>query len=173
MKQEFVRNPYNYDSDKLSQDTGLACKDKSRTEQEHLQETDINFIADRFMRTGAAPQVLNMPTYGDFRGTFDFQSSMNLIKQAKDEFMSLPAKVRTRFANDPQNLLEFLNDPENREEAIKLGFVNKPDTIPAPPTTEVSDGTSTTGSTQAAPQKPQGARGAKADAAATETAKKP
>lgn len=126
MKQEFVRNPYNYDSDKLSTDTGLHCKDESLTEQEHLDESDINYIAERFMRTGAAPQVLHMPTYGDFSGIFDFQSAMNVINAAKQEFMSLPAKIRARFNNDPHELVNFIEDPSNRDEAIKLGFIEKP-----------------------------------------------
>lgn len=126
MKQEFVRNPYNYDSDKLSTDTGLHCKDESLTEQEHLEECDINYIAERFMKTGMAPQVVNMPTYGDFSGIFDFQTAMNVITQAKQEFMSLPAKIRTRFNNDPQELVAFFEDPTNKDEAIRLGFINKP-----------------------------------------------
>lgn len=127
MKKEFVRNPYNYDSDDLSTETGLECKDESRTEQEHLAESDINYIAHTFMKTGHAPQVLRLPTAGDFSGIFDFQTAMNTIKQAKDEFMSLPAKIRTRFGNDPAQLLEFVQDDNNRDEAIKLGFIPKPD----------------------------------------------
>lgn len=132
MKKEFVRNPYNYDSDELSHITGLACLDESRTEQEHAEEADINYIADRFMRTGEAPQVLNLPTEGDFEGIFDFQTAMNTIAQAKQEFMTLPAKVRTRFGNDPAQLLEFVKDKNNRDEAIKLGFIPKPEPTPDP-----------------------------------------
>lgn len=129
MKKEFVRNPYNYDSDDLSEETGLLCKDESLTEQEHAQEADINYIADRFMRTGELPQVLNLPTPGDFEGIFDFQSAMNLVKQAKDEFMQLPAKVRTRFDNDPQKLLQFMGDENNRAEAEFLGIVPKKEPV--------------------------------------------
>lgn len=125
MRKEFVRNPYNYDSDELSEKTGLSCPEPTLTSQEFIEEADINYIAERFMRTGEAPQVLNLPTYGDFEGTFDFQSSMNTIAQAKQEFMKLPAKVRTRFANDPAQLLEFVGDPANYDEAVKLGFIDK------------------------------------------------
>lgn len=132
MKKEFIRNPYNYDSDALSEETGLRCEDESRTEQEHAEEADINYIADRFLRTGEAPQVLNLPTPMDFDGIFDFQTAMNTIAQAREEFMTLPAKVRTRFSNDPAQLLEFVNNNENREEAIKLGFIPKPEPAPEP-----------------------------------------
>lgn len=94
MKKEFVRSPYNYDSDEASDESGLMCLDESLTEQEHVEEADINYIADKFMRTGEMPQILQLPTAGDFDGIFDFQTAMNTIKQAKDEFMSLPARVR-------------------------------------------------------------------------------
>lgn len=124
MKKEFVRNPYNYDSDKLSDETGLACLDESKTDQSFVEEADVNFIADRYMRTGLAPQVLDMPTSGDFSGTFDFQTSANLIIAAQQEFMKLPAKHRARFANNPQLLMEFLEDDDNYEEAVKMGYID-------------------------------------------------
>lgn len=125
MKKELVRNPYNYDSDQLSQDTGLHCKDETLTQQQFAEEADINYITDRFMRTGQLPQVINMPTDGDFSGTFDFQSSMNLLKKANDEFNALPAKLRARFENDPAQLIDFLKDENNAEEAHRLGLIDK------------------------------------------------
>ena len=120
---EFVRNPHNYDVDDASEETALRCLDEHRTEQEHIEEADINYIADRFMRTGEAPQLLNLPTAGDFSGIFDFQTAMNTIAQAKTEFMSLPAKIRTRFGNDPAQLLAFVQERDNYDEAVKLGFI--------------------------------------------------
>lgn len=132
MKAEFVRNPYNYDSDKLSTQTGLHCKDESLTEQEHVEEADINYIAERFMRTGEMKQVLHLPTPGDFQGIFDFQTAMNTVAAAKLEFMKLPAKIRTRFENDPAQLLEFVNDKDNLDEAIRIGLVARPEPKPEP-----------------------------------------
>jgi hypothetical protein len=37
--------------------------------------------------------------------------------------MRLDPKLRMRFANDPQNLVDFLDDPENHDEAEKLGLI--------------------------------------------------
>ena len=125
----FVRNPHNYDVDKVSDETGLHCKDPSLTAQEFLEESDINYIADKFMRTGELKQVAQLPTNGDFQGIFDFQTAMNLIVDAKHEFMQLPAKIRSRFNNDPAQLIDFLEDPENDQEAIALGLKERrPDT---------------------------------------------
>lgn len=136
MKPEFVRNPYNYDSDKLSQDTGLHCKEPTLTQQQFKEEADINYIAERFLKTGQLPQVPQMPTPGDFEGIFDFQTAMNTIAHAKQEFMKLPAKVRSRFDNDPAKLLQFLNDDENRKEAEILGLVQPKENTDAPGTSQ-------------------------------------
>lgn len=125
MKYEFVRDPYNYDSDELSDETGLLCEDESLTEQEHVEEADINYIADRFMRTGEMRQILDLPTSGDFDGIFDYQTAMNNIVQAKSEFMKLPARTRSRFDNDPAKILEFVENPDNYDEAVSLGFIPK------------------------------------------------
>lgn len=135
MKKEFVRNPYNYDSDELSELTGLKCEDPSLTAQEFVEESDINYIANRFMRTGEIKVVPNMPTSGDFSGIFDFQSAMNLVVEAKRQFMDLPAKIRSRFSNDPAQLIAFLEDDKNRKEAEALGLVEVKET-PAPPKEE-------------------------------------
>lgn len=155
----FVRNPYNYDVDDASDETALHCRDEHRTEQEHMEEADINYVAERFMRTGEAPQLLNLPTAGDFEGIFDFQTAMNTIAQAREEFMSLPAKVRTRFGNDPAQLLEFVHDKDNYEEAVKLGFI--------PPksggTTGDNHGRETTGTFKETPQDRQRSGGTPPD----------
>lgn len=172
-KKEFVRNPYNYDADELSNDTGLKCLDESLTEQQHIEEADINYIADRFMRTGEMPQLLHMPTSGDFEDTTNFQEAMNLIATAKQEFLSLPAKIRTRFSNDPAELIRFIEDPENRLEAIKLGFIDKPDTIETPPTKGTPNETRSQGSADRLQEERPGAERTPGHANAAETTKKP
>lgn len=107
---------------------GLDCSPDGpgRTQQHFREECDINTIVERFGLTGHVPQVLRLPEYGDYTGIFDFQSAMNAINEAQKTFMSLPAKIRSRFENDPQQLLDFVSDPENTEEAIALGLATKP-----------------------------------------------
>lgn len=124
MKPEFVRNPYNYDSDKESRDTGLACKDKSLAQQQFKEESDINFIADRFKLTGEMPQLTDGFEWGaNFDAIFDYQTAQNAIVAGNNAFMALPAKLRARFQNDPQLLMDFLEDRDNEQEARKLGLL--------------------------------------------------
>lgn len=120
----FLRTPYNYDRDAASDFHGLKCEDKSLAREEFAEESNINYIAERYGLTGELPQVLQLPMYGDFTGIFDFQTAQNAVVQAKEQFMTLPAKLRARFDNSPQQLLEFLADPENRKEAEFLGLIN-------------------------------------------------
>jgi hypothetical protein len=39
--------------------------------------------------------------------------------------MALPADVRARFENDPANLLDFMVNPANNAECIKLGLIDR------------------------------------------------
>ena len=71
------------------------------------------------------PENVRVPQYVDFEETFDFHSSMNVIRAAEEAFNAMPAEVRDRFQNDPGRFLEFANDASNYEEALKMGLAIK------------------------------------------------
>ena len=102
----------------------------SMTIQSAADETDINVMIARYQKTGSFHASTNMPTvrpdFGDFVAVPDYQNAMNILIQAQDQFAALPAQIRDRFANSPENYLAFLSDSSNKEEAIKLGLVNAP-----------------------------------------------
>lgn len=127
----FFRTPFNYDRNAISDETGLKCLDKSLTQQSMADEADINVLVERFGLTGHMPTSMRMPAYGDYTGVGDFQSAMEALVVARDDFMAMPAKVRARFHNDPQEFLEFCEDEGNRDEAIRLGLV-VPEKAPEP-----------------------------------------
>lgn len=129
----FVRNPYNYNVMAVSNETGLKCEDPSLAQQQFKEETDVNYIVDRYTRTGELPPGSQIPQFGDFTGVSDYHSALNLVRQSQEEFMSLPPAVRSRFENDPGKLLDFLTDDKNRAEAVKLGLVESEDLSTAPP----------------------------------------
>jgi phage internal scaffolding protein len=129
-KSPFLRTPYNYDLDAASNESGLHCEDATLTQQHYKDECDINNILRQFNVTGLLPENTLSPRYGDFTGISDYQSALNQVIAAEDEFMRLPAQIRARFDNDPSNLIEFLENSDNKDEAIKLGLVNKPEDLP-------------------------------------------
>lgn len=123
-----LRAPFAYDVDQASLDAGLANDLPSLTQQSFAEDADINTIVERFGLTGQLPEALP-PQYGDFSGVVDFQTAMNAVRVAGEGFMTLPAQLRARFENDPSRLISFLEDPGNRDEAISLGLVNKPEVV--------------------------------------------
>ena len=131
----FLRTEFNYDMSLASDESGLLCQDESLALQSARDECDINTIVRRFGLTGELPGDLAMPQSGDFSGASDFHSSMNVVRLAQEEFLRIPAHIRQRFANDPGQFMSFFEDPSNREEAIRLGFV------PPPPAVVVPSGT--------------------------------
>jgi len=126
----FLRTPYNYDTDAASNESGLHCEDASLAQQHFKDECDINNILRQFNITGILPDQAISPRYGDFTGISDYHTALNQVIAAEDEFMSLPAPLRARFENDPAQLIEFLDNPENKDEAIKLGLVNESVELP-------------------------------------------
>ncbi len=124
MTKVFVRNPYNYDMALVSQETGLECKDPSLAQQHMKDECDINVIVERFGVTGRIPVTAIEPSYGDFSGVGNYHDALNRIKAADEAFMALPAKIRARFDHDPNALLQFLQNDDNRNEAIEIGLID-------------------------------------------------
>lgn len=125
MKIPFLRTQFNYNMNDAGDESALACKDQSLTQQSFRDEVDINTIVERFHLTGEVPQLEKLPSYDDFTGVFDYQTAMNAIVAARHTFDSLPAKLRARFNNDPAQFVDFCDDGENIDEAIKLGLVDK------------------------------------------------
>lgn len=134
-KSMFVRHAYNYDMDKVSEETGLHCLDESRAIQSGKDDADINVIVKRFGISGQLPQGVRMPTYEDFGDViFDYRSALDAIRDADASFMKMPADVRARFQNDPATFVDFCSDPANIEEARKMGLA-----VPKKEDSNVSD----------------------------------
>lgn len=117
----FLRTPYNYDMDEVSQETGLICLDPSLAQQSSKDECDINEIVRRFNLTGQLPEGVSVPQYGDFSEVSDYHTAMNLVKAADAAFMALPAELRARFNNDAGAFVDFASDPANGAELSSFG----------------------------------------------------
>lgn len=118
----FVKTQYNHDRDAESDASGLRCLDESKTQQQFLEESDINFIANRYGLTGELPLPRSFDAIqGDFE-EFDLQTAMNQVRAAEEAFMAYPADIRAKFDNDPNKFVEFFQDPDNTEKAVKLGL---------------------------------------------------
>lgn len=123
--QPTIRTPNNFDLKSNSDQSALICEDESLTLQSEADDADINKIVAKFIKTGEIPSGgLAVPTYGDFTSIVtDYKSALDLLAESSEQFDLLPATLRERFENNPALLLDFLEDPENRPEAERLGLV--------------------------------------------------
>lgn len=155
MTKPFIRSPYNYDSAAVSDETALHCTDVSKTSQHHAHEADINNIVESFIRSPeellAGMRLAPQPTEIDI--TFapkSYHEALNAINTAQTSFNKLHPKIRSRFNNNPGEMLEFLSDNSNYAEAVALGLAIPSgrdgsavaETIPAAPTAAKGTGDS-------------------------------
>lgn len=115
--------------------TGEICAMPSMAKQEFARECDINNVIKGFSASGMFRHVnakAAQGAYTDLPDAVDFQDSLHQVDAARKAFMSLPSRLRARFANDPAEFLAFSQDPANLAELRTLGLA-KPEPAPAPP----------------------------------------
>lgn len=97
--------------------------DDGMTRQEFAEECDLNALMKRYERTGLLPQHPGREAfYGDFVDLPSYQEALSAIREAQDAFMSLPARVRLEFENDPARFVKFAEDPSNLDQMREWGL---------------------------------------------------
>lgn len=123
MSKEFLRVVGVYDVALASNESALDCRDESLTRQEFAEESDINTIIDRFGIGENPIEARRWVTNVDIADApSNYQDVMNQLNEARDQFMSLPAKVRSQFDNDPAKFVDFVSDSANMPEMVRLGL---------------------------------------------------
>nr|DAV55805.1 MAG TPA: Scaffold protein [Microviridae sp.] len=102
---------------------GVDCSlELSVTKQEFAAECDINNIMARFERTGVLDFVKEHEgRYGDATA-LDYHAALNLVSDANSLFEDMPAALRSRFKNSPEEFMAFMDDFRNVQEAVDLGL---------------------------------------------------
>lgn len=117
---------------------GEILEQVSMTKQEFLPDCDIHNILAEFKVTGQIKHLAHNAAagvYTDLTNLPDYQTALNTVVAGEAAFASLPSRLRARFENDPAQFLEFMNDPANQDEIIKLGLAvdTRPPAPPEPP----------------------------------------
>ena len=104
---------------------GFDCMTPSRTMQQFKTECDINNIIDNYTHSGVLPLGDgSQPVFGDFtKIPLCYGDMVAMINESRERFMDLPSDVRRRFNDDPVELMKFIEDEANIEEAKKLGLI--------------------------------------------------
>lgn len=114
-----------------------SFENPSRTKQSFKAECDINNILRRHAVTGVIDHVNRFQgDYGSFSDVQDYHACMNQVLNANSMFSSLPARLRSRFANDPGVFLDFVANPENKEEMRTLGLLKPESSVSSAPNSE-------------------------------------
>ncbi|AXH76057.1 MAG: internal scaffolding protein [Microviridae sp.] len=125
VKPPFVRNQFNYDTNEISDQSGLHTGSEGGAKQSFKDEVDINTIVKRFGIGYEMPEPSFLPGTQDFTNIGDFHSAMNLIARAKEQFEEFPANIRARFDNNAADWADFCLKEENRGELAKMGLLTK------------------------------------------------
>lgn len=104
----------------------------TKTQQHEAMNMDINAIMSRYNKTKMAPISKCNPLYGDFTNVNSYHEALNKVINIQNEFMALPGHIKRRFSQNPEKLMQFLDDPENIHEAIELGLVERPENYRPP-----------------------------------------
>ena len=117
---------------------GIVFTEPSMTQQQFADESNINNIIARFKETGTLsddPDPNNLPVFDDFtvRSAYNYQTAMNVVVRAREQFDALPSNIRERFGYSPKALLQFLGDESNYDEAVRLGLVRPREPEPTLP----------------------------------------
>ena len=99
---------------------------KSLTVQADKKMCCINNIMAKYQKTGQLPNFpIKKEMYGDFTQTPTFLEAHARVKEVETFFKTLPAEVRNAMDNKPENLVNFLADPVNKELLEKHGVLEK------------------------------------------------
>jgi len=118
--------------------TGLAIKvrtintEPSKTDQTQQEHCDVKNIMKKYGNNINNVIPPNRGVYADISELPTYQQSLHILRDAQNSFSSLPAQVRKKFDNDPGEMMKFLADPNNNEEAQKLGLKITPPPKPEP-----------------------------------------
>lgn len=101
----------------------------SMAEQSEVDRTDINKLSQKHLRQRLVGDPNGrQPIYG-VMPSISYHEMMNKVATIDTQFMRLPGKIRKRFNNRPEMMLAFLNDENNRREAVQLGMVDDPELL--------------------------------------------
>lgn len=119
-----------YDPVETHDHYGIEFTMPSLTVQDEKDETDINYIVNKYadgqkgiatLDLGDSSQYAYLQ-FGDATLPGDYSTALELVSGVREEFYSLPAHVRAKFGHDPMNFISQLNNPEMLEYLQREGL---------------------------------------------------
>lgn len=109
---------------------GIEFTMPSLTIQDEKDETDINYIVNKYADGQKGIMTLDLGDssqyaflqFGDATLPGDYSTALELVSGVREEFYTLPACVRAKFGHDPMNFINHLNDPATLEYLQQQGL---------------------------------------------------
>ena len=119
---------------------GIEFTMPSLTVQDEKEESDINYIVNKYADGQKGVFTLDLGDssqyeflqFGDATLPGDYSTALELVSGVREEFYSLPAKVRAKFGHDPMNFIDQLNNPATLEYLQQQGLYGDKDTFDKP-----------------------------------------
>lgn len=126
-----------YDPAEEHDHCGIEFTMPSLTVQDEKDETDINYIVNKYADGQQGIMTLDLGDssqyaylqFGDATLPGDYSTALELVSGVREEFYSLPARVRAKFGHDPMNFINQLNDPATLEYLQQQGLYSSPHTF--------------------------------------------
>lgn len=118
----------------------LDASHDGKTRQEFADECDINVLLAAYERNGVLNHYNSSePAYFDVTNVPDLQESLDIVARAEMAFMTLSAKVRAEFENDPVKFVAYAEDPANLERMREWKLAPPAPVEPGPVQVALSD----------------------------------
>lgn len=109
---------------------GIEFTMPSLAVQDEKDETDINYIVNKYADGQKGIMTLDLGDssqyaylqFGDATLPGDYSTALELVSGVREEFYSLPAKVRAKFGHDPMNFINQLNNSETLDYLQREGL---------------------------------------------------
>lgn len=129
-----------YDPAEKHDHFGIEFTMPSLTVQDEKDETDINYIVNKYADGHKGIMTLDLGDssqyaylqFGDATLPGDYSTALELVSGVREEFYSLPAYVRAKFGHDPMNFINQLNNPETLEYLQQQGLYGSKYTFDEP-----------------------------------------
>ena len=108
---------------------GFETTGDSLTQQSHAAAADVRNIIKQYDRTGLIANVnKGIAQYGDYSEINEYAESLNMVREANENFSQLPSHIREQFNNNAGLFFEFATNPKNSEKMIEMGLAKAPET---------------------------------------------
>lgn len=110
---------------------GIVFTEPSMTDQSQAQESDINYIVNKYSDGRSGITTLDLGAdlgvlqYGDTMLPGDYETALDLINAVNEEFYELPSQIRAEFNHNPKELINALADPHQKSRLQSLGLLQQ------------------------------------------------